>query len=86
MVRILAAVLNRPLKLLKSDEGTALGAAVVALAGAEASARRTRGAMGDQYTALAAARQLVAYRETIKPEARWVADYRPGLAAFEARL
>ena len=38
MVRILARVLNRPLKLLKSDEGTALGAAVVALAGAETNA------------------------------------------------
>jgi xylulokinase len=85
-VRILATVLNRPLKLLKSDEGTALGAAVVALAAAETSARRTRGEVNDPFTALDAARQLVAFRETIEPEARWVEDYRRGLAAFEARL
>jgi sugar (pentulose or hexulose) kinase len=86
MVRILAAVLNRPLKLLKSDEGTALGAAVVALAGAETSARRARGETKSSFTALEAAERLVAFRETIEPEGRWVQDYRQGLAAFEARL
>jgi xylulokinase len=79
MVRILAAVLNRPLQLLKSDEGTALGAAVVALAGAESNRRGAKG-MG-KFTAQDAARQMVSFRATIEPE-----PYRRGLAAFEKRL
>jgi xylulokinase len=85
MVRILASTLNRPVKVLKSDEGTALGAAVVALAGAETAARRAR-KVAEAFTALDAARQMVVFRETIEPEAKWVDDYRRGLAAFEARL
>jgi sugar (pentulose or hexulose) kinase len=85
MVRVLASVLNRPLQLLKSDEGTALGAAVVALAGAETSARQTRG-RNEVFTALEAARLIVAFRGTVTPEERWVAEYRRGLAAFEKRI
>jgi sugar (pentulose or hexulose) kinase len=83
MVRILASVLNRPLRLLASDEGTALGAAVVALAGAETSAREGR---GEPLSALEAARQLVRYRATVEPASEWVEAYRRGLAGFEARL
>jgi sugar (pentulose or hexulose) kinase len=85
MVKILASVLNRPLQLLKSDEGTALGAAVVALAGAEANARRARG-RGEAFTARDAARQMVAFRETAEPVAAWVEAYAHGLAAFEQQL
>jgi len=85
MVGILASVLNRPVKVLKSDEGTALGAAVVALAGAETAARRARNRT-EAFSALDAARQMVAFRETIGPEARWIEEYRLGLAAFERTL
>src|SRR5204863_9488345 len=42
MVEILASVIGRPLERLVSDEGTALGAAVVALAGIETHRRRQK--------------------------------------------
>lgn len=82
MVTILASVLNRPLHRLKSDEGTALGAAVVALAGAETNRRHANGE-GGSFGALDAAKQMVAFRDTIQPEGGWVEVYRRGLAAFE---
>ena len=50
MCRILASVLNRPLERLVSDEGPALGAAVVTLAGLESYLRNQRG-IADAYTA-----------------------------------
>jgi xylulokinase len=85
MVRVLASVLNRPLYRLKSDEGTALGAAVVALAGAETSCRHAKGRSA-AFTARDAARQMVAFRDTVEPEAAWGEPYRRGLAAFEGRV
>ena len=84
MVRILASVLNRPLQLLRSDEGTALGAAVVALAGAEENSRRAAG-MGGTFGAREAARHMVAFRAVMHPVDAWVELYRRGLAAFEKR-
>jgi len=74
MVKILASVLNRPLQLLKSDEGTALGAAVVALAG--------RGGI----SAREAAGLMVGFRERVEPEAVWVESYQRGLSSFQKRL
>jgi xylulokinase len=84
MVAILASVLDQPLHLLKSDEGTALGAAVVALAGTETNQRKNRG--GEPFTARDAAGQMVAFRQVIQPVNAWKEPYRRGLAAFEKRL
>ena len=85
MVKVLASVLNRSLQVLKSDEGTALGAAVVARAGAETCYRRAKGT-NDSFTANEAAKQMVAFRDTIEPEPGWPEVYRRGLMAFETRL
>jgi hypothetical protein len=57
----------------------------VALAGAETNARRAKGNQ-TPFTALDAARQMVAFRATAEPEASWRDAYRRGLAAFERRL
>ena len=84
MVAILASVLDQPLHRLKSDEGTALGAAVVALAGAETNHRKKMGA--EPFTARDAAGQMVAFRDTVQPVGAWKEPYRRGLAAFEKSL
>ena len=86
MCDILASVLGRELDLLESDEGTALGAAVVALAGLEQSGRAAAGT-AERYTVADAVAAMVRFRpERAKPNAAWVGAYRTGLAAFEARL
>jgi sugar (pentulose or hexulose) kinase len=85
MVRILASVLNHPLHRLVSDEGSALGAAVAALAGAEANMRLgTRNSV--EFTASDAVAAMVKFKDHVEPEATWVEAYRRGLAEFESRL
>ena len=81
MLEILASVLNRPLERLVSFEGTALGAAVVALAGLETHLRRERNKPGE-FSVADAVRTLVKFREHVKPRTEWVAAYQDGLKKF----
>ncbi|MCE9566086.1 MAG: xylulose kinase [Planctomycetes bacterium] len=85
MVKILASVLNKPLDRLVSDEGSALGAAVVALAGAEANAR-SAARIAEPFTAADAVAMMVKFKDRVEPEAKWVETYRAGLAEFEKQL
>jgi sugar (pentulose or hexulose) kinase len=81
MCQILASVLNRPLERLVSDEGPALGAAVVALAGLESHLRRQKG-IADPYTAADAVAAMVKFRDRVDPVPAWVPEYTKGMAAF----
>lgn len=86
MLEVLASVLNRDLTRLVSDEGTALGAAVAALAGLEA---QRRWAAGDAapFGAKDAAAALVTFRdEPARPNPAWVPAYRTGLEQFKKRV
>jgi sugar (pentulose or hexulose) kinase len=85
LLEILASVLNRPLDRLVSDEGSALGAAVAALAGWEQYLRRQRG-RSEPYTIADAAAQMVRFRDRIWPRPEWVPLYQSGLRDFERRL
>jgi sugar (pentulose or hexulose) kinase len=85
MVKILASVLNRPLDRLISDEGSALGAAVAALAGAETN-ERLAVRIAEPFTAADAVAAMVRFKDRVEPVAKWVEPYRKGLAEFEARL
>ena len=85
MLRILAGVLNRPLHRLQADEGTALGAAVVALAGLE-SYRRLQRNENEPYTADDAVTTMVRFRDVVEPRAEWVDVYRRELQQFRDRL
>ena len=85
MGEILASVLNRKIERLQSSEGTALGAAVVALAGIESYRRKEQG-ITEPYSVADAVQQLVRFREPVSPVAEWTATYREGLAAFGSQL
>ncbi len=82
MCEILASVLGRPLELLVSDEGPALGAAVTALAALENDLRRRNGEPAD-YTVADAVGQMVKFRETVEPNPAWMGAYEKGLRKFE---
>ena len=82
MCEILASVLGRPLELLQSDEGPALGAAVTALAAFENHLRRQHGEPAD-YTVGDAVGQMVKFRATVEPNSEWTAVYEKGLRKFE---
>jgi sugar (pentulose or hexulose) kinase len=81
MCSILASVLNRPLERLVSDEGPALGAAVVALAGLESHLRKQKG-IAEPYSAADAVAAMVKFRDRVEPVAAWVPEYAKGMAAF----
>lgn len=85
MGEILASVLNKPLERLVSDEGTALGAAVVALAGLE-TCNRCRAGITEPYTVADAVTQLVKFRDPVRPNPAWVPTYQSGLAEFARRV
>jgi xylulokinase len=85
MVKILASVLNRSLDLLVSHEGSALGAAIVALAGAEANARKAK-RIAEPLTAADAVATMVKFRDRVDPRADWAKSYQEGFAEFEERL
>jgi xylulokinase len=85
MCEILATVLDRPLKRLESDEGPALGAAVVALAAAETNCRRKSG-NAVAFSVQDAVRTLVRYRDPIQPNPAWKDAYIAGLRRFEEEL
>ncbi len=81
MCEILASVLNRPLELLASDEGPALGAAVTALAAFE-NHQRTQAGKDADYPVGAAVARMVRFRGRIEPNAEWHAVYEKGLRKF----
>jgi sugar (pentulose or hexulose) kinase len=85
MVEILASVLNRPLELLVSSEGPALGAAVAALAGLETHLRRQQG-IAEPFTVADAVGAMVKFRDPVAPRPEWVPAYRDGLKRFEQRV
>jgi xylulokinase len=85
MCEILASVLGKPLTRLKSEEGTALGAAVVALMGVENYRRQFQG-IGEPYTVADAVAYLVQYRDGAEPNAAWQPVYAKGLETFRGRM
>ena len=71
MCQILAAVLNRRLERLESDEGPALGAAVTALAALETHLRAAKG-IEAPFTVADAVATLVRFRDPVEPNPAWV--------------
>jgi ribulose kinase len=82
MCEILASVVGRPLELLVSDEGPALGAAVTALAAMENHLARQQGGTAN-FTVADAVAQMVKFREAAQPIPAWQAVYEKGLRKFE---
>ncbi|MFY7953117.1 MAG: xylulose kinase, partial [Armatimonadaceae bacterium] len=80
-----ASVLNKPLERLESNEGPALGAAVVALAGLESHLRKEQG-IADPFTAADAVLCMVRFRGRTEPNGEWVGVYQKGLAEFQKRI
>ena len=85
MGEILASVVGRPLERLKSDEGTALGAAVVALAGIENDRRKKQG-IAEPFTVSDAVKTFVQFRAPVAPVAEWQGAYARGIETFAARI
>jgi sugar (pentulose or hexulose) kinase len=81
MCEILASVLNRPLELLVSDEGPALGAAVTALAAMENHLRKQHGEEAT-FTVADAVGQMVKFRAVVQPNLQWLPEYEKGLRSF----
>lgn len=85
MSEILASVVNKPLERLQSSEGTALGAAVVALAGIENHRRRER-KISEPYSVADAVSQLVRFASPVNPVTEWVPTYTKGLEVFRRAI
>jgi sugar (pentulose or hexulose) kinase len=85
MVEILASVLNRDLELLQSDEGPALGAAVMSLSAIETFLRRRRGDQ-EPFSAADAVTTMVRFRSRVQPNPEWRKPYSDGLDDFRKRL
>jgi sugar (pentulose or hexulose) kinase len=85
MGEILASVIGRPLDRLVSNEGTALGAAVVALAGMESYQRKQKG-IAEPFKVADAVSALVQFRDPVSPVPEWRGVYAKGLEAFRAKL
>jgi xylulokinase len=81
MCEILASVLNRPLELLVSDEGPALGAAVTALAAMENHLRQRHGAQPD-FTVADGVGKMVKFRAAVQPNQQWRMIYEKGVRKF----
>jgi sugar (pentulose or hexulose) kinase len=81
MCEILASVLGRPVRLLASDEGPALGAAVTALAALESHRRKQHGDR-EPYAIADAVAQMVRFRDTVEPNPAWQEAYAKGLRKF----
>ena len=85
MCEIVASVLGKPLELLVSDEGPALGAAVTSLAALE---NHRRHGAGDRnpYPIAAAVKRMVRFRDPVLPVPEWQAAYARGAREFERKL
>ncbi len=84
MLEILASVIGKPLERLVSNEGTALGAAVVGLAGMESFTRKQKG-IADDFSVGDAVRELVRFRDSVMPVGEWLAAYGRGIEDFRRR-
>ncbi|MSQ94081.1 MAG: xylulose kinase [Gemmataceae bacterium] len=82
MCKILASVLGKPIQLLASDEGPALGAAVTALAAMENHLRQEHGEK-PTFTVADAVARMVRFRATVEPDPKWAEVYAKGLKKFE---
>ncbi len=82
MCKILASALGKPIQLLTSDEGPALGAAVTALAAMENHLRQQHGEE-PTFTVADAVAKMVRFRARVEPEPEWEAVYAKGLKKFE---
>jgi xylulokinase len=76
MCEILASVLNKPLELLVSDEGPALGAAVTALAALEKQGNAS-------FPIAGAVEAMVKFRSAVVPSEPWTSAYAGGLKDFK---
>lgn len=85
MGEILASVINKPLDRLQSSEGTALGAAVIALAGIENHLRQQR-QITEPYTVAEAVKQLVKFTSPVQPVVDWIGAYAAGLTVFRQKI
>jgi len=85
MIEILASLIGRPLERLASNEGTALGAAVVALAGIETHNRRKAGDP-EPFTVADAVGALVRFRDPVEPNRDWQPVYAKGIDEFRSRI
>lgn len=85
MGEILASVIGWPLERLVSNEGTALGAAVAALAGME-SYRRNQQKIAEPFSVADAVGALVQFREAVEPVGGWVKSYANGVEEFRRRV
>ena len=85
MGMILASVIGRPLERLVSSEGTALGAAIAALAGAETHWRRQQ-KIAEHFTVADAAGVLVRFRAPVKPTREWEGTYASALGEFQGAI
>jgi sugar (pentulose or hexulose) kinase len=85
MCEILASVLDRPLLRLVSEEGPALGAAAIALAGLENYLRRSRD-IATPFTVADAVTQMIRFRAPAVPNPMWQDTYRRGMREFQRRL
>jgi sugar (pentulose or hexulose) kinase len=85
MTEILASVIGRPLERLVSNEGPALGAAVVALAGMETHNRR-KNQDPEPFAVADAVAALVRFREPVSPVREWQAVYARGIEEFRGRI
>ncbi|MBO0697380.1 MAG: xylulose kinase, partial [Zavarzinella sp.] len=85
MIEILASVIGRPLERLVSNEGTALGAAVVALAGIETYNRR-KDQDPEPFTVADAVKELVQFKEPVAPVREWQGVYAKGIEEFRGRI
>lgn len=74
-----------PLVRLVSDEGSALGAAVLALAGLETTMRAKQG-IADPFTIADAVAKLVRTSDEVAARPEWIEPYRKGIREFETRI
>jgi len=82
MCEILASVLDKPLERLQSDEGSALGAAITALASLETHLRRQK-KIDAPYTVADAVATMVKFRGPVAPNPAWRKAYQEGMRTFE---
>ena len=85
MCEILASVVNRKIERLVSSEGTALGAAIAALAGYEQHLR-TAAKITQPFTATDAVATMVKFKDAIEPKPELAAVYGKGLERFRAKI
>jgi xylulokinase len=85
MCEILASVLKKPLELLVSDEGPALGAAVTALAAFE-NHRRQTATQTNGFPIAGAVQRMVKFRPPVAPNEAWMSAYDNGLKEFKKRI